>query len=292
MGRAAIKVLSLKNKLRVLKYSLGSRLVNSVPKGLKRSYEFLRWLESQSIPFKKSDGNILFNHPVGDKQYAFSINENSSDSDVFKQIILEEEYLFLKDLIINNLIEIDTIVDGGANVGYTSIYLSNYFTKASFVALEPNRDTYERLSLNLKNNQLENIVCWQKGLWNKNTFLKPDRTFRDKLAWSFRLEETENESEKLFEAVSIEHIFSSFDWKTIDLLKIDIEGGEKDLFKQNTNINWLNKVKVIAIEIHDEFDCRNDIEQSLLAFNFELFYSGELTIGVNKTLTELETIIQ
>jgi FkbM family methyltransferase len=290
MGIAAIKALSLKNKLHVLKYSIGSRLINSVPKGVKQSYEFLRWLEGQSISFKKQEGSIQFNYPIGDKAYSFAIDENSSDSDVFKQIILEGEYDYLKHLIVGHGIEVNTIVDGGANVGYTSIYLSHFFNTACIIALEPNSGTFARLTRNLELNQLKNIVCWQKGLWNKNTYLKADHTFRDQQAWSFRLEETENESEKLFEAVSIEHILSSTNWATIDLLKIDIEGGEKEVFKPDTDIDWLNQVKVIAIEIHDEFDCRGHIEQVLKDCHFELLHSGELTIGVNKVLTGIETV--
>ncbi len=33
------------------------------------------------------------------------------------------------------------------------------------------------------------------------------------------------------------------------LIKIDIEGFEKDLFQEN--IEWMNKFKVIIVEIHD-----------------------------------------
>ena len=290
MGMAAIKVLKLKNKLRVLKYSLGSRLVNSVPKGVKQSYEFLRWLEEKSIPFEKKDGSIQFKYTIENTKFSFLIDENSSDSDVFKQIILEKEYDYLTNLIKKNNIELKTMVDGGSNVGYTSIYLSNFFPKASIIAMEPNADTFERLSRNLKSNNLDNVTCWQKGLWNKNTYLKADHSFRDQQAWSFRLEETQNEEEKLFEAVSIDHILNSSNWETIDLLKIDIEGGEKELFKSDENLNWLNQIKVIAIEIHDEFDCRDDIEGILKDNNFELVHSGELTIGINKTLTGIDTI--
>jgi hypothetical protein len=49
-------------------------------------------------------------------------------------------------------------------------------------------------------------------------------------------------------------------------------------------LDWLKKVKVLAIEIHDEFDCRIDIENSLLKYGFILCQSGELTIGLNKKL--------
>lgn len=290
MGIAALKVLSLKNKFRVLKYSVGSRLINSVPKGVKQSYEFLRWLESKSISFVKKGDCIKFDYPINDKKYSFLISENSSDSDVFKQIIIDEEYKYLTDLITKKNIQLNTIVDGGANVGYTSIYFSKLHSNASIIAMEPNTKTFDRLTRNIKNNQLENVTCLQKGLWNKDTYLKADHSFRDKQDWSFRLEETQNEAEKLFEVISIKNILTSRNWETIDLLKIDIEGGEKELFKSSENLDWLNQVKVIAIEIHDEFNCRENIERTLVKYDFELSYSGELTIGINQKITDSQII--
>lgn len=281
MGIGAFKVLSIKNKFRALKYSLGSRLVNSVPKGLKQSYEFLRWLQEKGVPFDKKSGLITFNYPILDKNYAFSIDEASSDSDVFQQIILEQEYQFVTELISKNNIEVKTIVDAGANVGYTAIYLSHFYKNAQLMALEPNENTFRRLKHNVELNKVPNIILHQKGLWGKNAYLKADNSFRDGQAWSFRLEETTNESEKLFEVTSMNSLMELHQLVSIDFLKIDVEGGEKEIFNSEADLSWLSAVKVIAIEIHDEFDCREDIE-TILKKQFDLSYSGELTIGINK----------
>jgi hypothetical protein len=45
-------------------------------------------------------------------------------------------------------------------------------------------------------------------------------------------------------------IFSNYNLEYLDLLKIDIEGGEKQLFESNYE-NWLPKTKCIIIELHD-----------------------------------------
>lgn len=282
MGLGTFKVLSIKNKFRALKYSLGSRLINSVPKGLKQSYEFLRWLQEKGIPFDKKSGLIAFNYPILDKNYAFSIDEASSDSDVFQQIIIEQEYQFVTGLISNNNIDVKTIVDAGANVGYTAIYLSHFFKNVQLIALEPNQTTFRRLKHNVELNNLQNVTLHQTGLWNKNAYLKADKSFRDGQAWSFRLEETTNESEKLFEVISMNSLMETHQLKEIDFLKIDVEGGEKAIFNAEADLSWLKTVKVIAIEIHDEFDCREDIE-TILKEQFKLFYSGELTIGIHQS---------
>ena len=43
---------------------------------------------------------------------------------------------------------------------------------------------------------------------------------------------------------------SSFGLSHIDLLKVDIEGAEKEVFE---SANWLDRVSVIAVEFHDRF---------------------------------------
>ncbi|RYM33916.1 FkbM family methyltransferase [Brumimicrobium glaciale] len=284
MKAKPFQVFNYKHKFKIIKYSIGSRLINSVPKGLKHSYEFIRWLKSQNISFIKKNGLIQFDFPIEKTNYSFSIEETSSDSDVFKQIILEEEYKHVRELMLKHKIEVLNVIDGGANVGYTSIYLSHFYPDATILALEPNKNTFKRLTHNIDSNELKkNVSCIQKGLWSKDTYLKADYSFRDKQDWSFRLEETNNEAEKLFETISVESLIETHKWETIDLFKIDIEGGEKELFQNEDELKWLDKVKVFAIEIHDEFHCREDIEAILKKNNFTLFYSGELTIGINKS---------
>lgn len=67
----------------------------------------------------------------------------------------------------------------------------------------------------------------------------------------------------------------------IDILKMDIEGAEKELFAAS-DLSFLKHTKCIAIEIHDEFNCRNSIYQRLADYGFTRFNAGELTIGVNR----------
>ena len=71
----------------------------------------------------------------------------------------------------------------------------------------------------------------------------------------------------------------------MDILKIDIEGSEKQIFTSPVaNFNFLKSTKCIAIEIHDEFDCREEICNILTDYGFVLFNQGELTIGINQKL--------
>ena len=37
-------------------------------------------------------------------------------------------------------------------------------------------------------------------------------------------------------------------FETVDILKIDVEGAEREIF---SNCDWMEKVKLLAIELHD-----------------------------------------
>ncbi len=177
------------------------------------------------------------------------------------------------------------MIDAGANIGLTSMYFSAHYPNCKIIALEPVQSTFIRLKHNIVENKLNNFILLEKGLWKTTTKLSLDTNFRDKLDWSFRLTENQSASSSMIDSVSINDIIKDFNINLIDFLKIDIEGGEVEVFADNADTEWLEKVKIIAIEIHDEFDCREQIEDILKSKKFHLMYSGELTIAINNKLT-------
>lgn len=284
MGFSRIKRFNSNLWIKLLKYSLGSRLINSVPKGVIHTYDFILMLERKNINYKKENNLFRFQYPVNKKMFDFYVAQDSSDTLVFNQIIVEKEYESVIEVLNNNNIVPESMIDAGANIGLTSLYFKSYYPNLKIIALEPSKATFERLSLNVEKNNLSNVTLLQKGLWSKATRLKEDRTFRDGQDWSFRLVEANEKEQAIFETTTIPGLLSEHEIDFVDFLKIDIEGGEKNVFDEAIDLNWLKKVKVIAIEIHDEFNCGDQIETSLINAGFELTYSGELTIGVNTIL--------
>jgi hypothetical protein len=65
----------------------------------------------------------------------------------------------------------------------------------------------------------------------------------------------------------------------IDLLKIDIERSELEIFGEDCS-GWLPAVRNICIELHGE-DCERVFLRALQEFDYERGASGELTICRN-----------
>jgi FkbM family methyltransferase len=272
-----------KERVQIILYSLCSRIIDSIPRNLKNTYEFTNSLLTKGIHLEtEAQGLVSFPYKINNGVFRFFIKKDSSDSRVFEQIILNEEYKTVVEEIRKRKIKVESILDCGANIGLTSMYLTSYFRNARILALEPSKTTFERLELNIRKNSLDRVKLFNKGVWSKNAFLKPDINFRDGEDWSFRLVETSVKEEAILEAVGIDDLMKHEQISHIDLMKIDIEGGEVELFKSK-HLPWLQKTKIIALEIHDEFKCRIEIERKLVDHGFDIFHSGELTIGFNKS---------
>src|SRR5690606_30834579 len=197
----------------------------------------------------------------------------SSDLSVFRQVFHQLEYKALADAFLDYFSANDklNIVDAGANIGLTSLYLSRFFPNARFVCIEPDAANYEMLTFNLLENGVSNSKRINAGLWSRNAKLEVLDDFRDGKDWSKRVRETDGVG---LDAFSIQHLVVEFGIDVIDILKIDVEGSEKEIFTSpHADVSFLEITKCIAIEIHDEFDCREKINQKLAEHGFACFES-------------------
>lgn len=172
------------------------------------------------------------------------------------------------------------IIDAGANVGYASIYFKSFFPFAQIVAIEPEKNNQQQIERNIELNgiQLNNLI--NGALWNRSAVLEVARDFRDNRDAAFTVREITSGTG--IAGFSFDDILRMNEWANVDLLKIDIEGGERFLFSDDDKADSiLKRTKFLAIEIHDEFDCREMIYSHLKRNCFDYFESGDLTFAVN-----------
>jgi len=280
-----LKPFTFSEMVQIMKLYIGKRIVNSVPKKLESTSNLMGFLNYVGVKTQVIDKETLFfEYNLNGKLFKIYLKTKSSDIDVFKQIIMDVEYNSVVNIIKRHNIPCTTMLDAGANIGLTSIYFKSQFPNLNIIALEPSDTTFKRLERNISKNNLEGVQLLKKGIWGHNTYLSGDTSFGDGQDWAFRLVEASQKENGNFEVVSIFDVINEFKLDYIDFLKIDIEGGEESVFGVESNIGWLRKVRLIAVEIHDDLDCRNHIETMLLKFGFILSYSGELTIGLNRNL--------
>jgi FkbM family methyltransferase len=209
------------------------------------------------------------------RKYGFPVylRAGTSDYAILKQIFVEDEYAPLR-----HLPEPKCIVDCGANVGFSSLYFARAYPSARIIAIEPDAGN---AAVFLRNLSLysDRVQLIQSALWSRAARLVVQHapvTFE--AAISVR-EAQDHEREDLL-AIDIPTILDRFKLPAIDLLKIDIEGSESELFEEPLCHQWLPRVRNIAIEIHNEA-AKSRFFGAMERYSYELIESGELTICRN-----------
>jgi FkbM family methyltransferase len=234
-----------------------------------------------------SEGKDFFKVSNKEGVFFYLRKSPSSDAQVLYQIWSEKEYEIVADYIEKNFQkERLRIIDAGANVGYASLYLFHRLKHRfdmEFVVIEPDAGNLDILQRNFEANKLLDYHIEKAGLFNKECYLHIRSDFRDGKEWSLQVEET-NEPTDL-KGVEIVRTMGKYGWDLIDFMKIDIEGSEKYLFEEDSYVSgFLSKIKLLSIEVHEEYILQKEIEKSLINNSFGHFSHGEITIGHNLQL--------
>jgi FkbM family methyltransferase len=200
----------------------------------------------------------------------------TSDKEVIEQVFLTDEFSWLP-----RLEGVSTIVDCGANVGATAFLLLNAFPNARLVAIEPEPGNYGVLRKNLEQFG-DRATALQAAVWSSDTSLRLVRgEFLDAREWTYQAKEHPDTSLEVVAAKSIPTLLKELRAERIDLLKVDIEGGELELFSSGSQ-SWLPRVKNISIELHGEA-CAAAFFSAMSRYDFELIRRGELTVCLGVT---------
>lgn len=205
----------------------------------------------------------------------FYIRKNSTDLIVFRSIFVYREF----KLPIS--IDPELIIDTGAYTGLSSLYFALKYPQAKIYSIEPEKSNFITLVKNTKN--IKNIKPINKGIWHNESHLKIiDRKTGN---FGFMVKEVGKNEPFDIDAVTIAQIFNDSKCNKIDILKIDIEGAEKELFTHGDK-SWINYVNVIMIELHDKIK-EGCTKSFYSAFNLDEWHEivkGEKVILIRKKL--------
>lgn len=194
------------------------------------------------------------------------IREGTSDINVFKQIFV------LRDYNIKLNIKPKLIIDAGAYVGYSSLYFSSMYPDAQIIAIEPEESNFKMLEKHTRD--ISNIKRIKAGLWYKDSLLKIVDEGLGK--WGVMTKEVSKQKDYDIKGITIDTILKGSNFDEIDILKIDIEGAEKELFSKNFE-SWLGKVNILIIELHDRLKegCSESFYSAMNKYQWKEIKKGE-----------------
>jgi FkbM family methyltransferase len=202
------------------------------------------------------------------------LRKNTSDDHIFVDLFMFNE--------LRLPIEFNPklIVDAGAYGGYSALYYSRKYPNAKIIAIEPEQSNFDLLITNTKH--LDNVTRIKAGIWHSDSYLKVVETFAK---CAFVVKEVSEDDSYDAKAISIDSILKNSEFDTIDILKVDIEGSENELFSVNSE-SWIHKVNVIVIELHDRYrdGCTTAFYSAIVPQEWDEYVEGEKVILIRKNL--------
>lgn len=257
----------------------------------------MKIISEQSVTFEQlSAYNEVTERVVEGLEYPLYLRKNTMDGWVFDEIFVHQcydvkmtgsmHYRNYKQSF--NVREPKFILDIGGNIGMSAIYFAINYPEATVITVEPDHDNYFILLENTK--KYKNIIPLNAAVWDKKTTLSiinrdivftggkwengkkvggtynPGRLMVDEVAVS---------GENDICTYTIDEIAEQFCVDKIDILKIDCEGAEREIFSGNHSL-WLPKVKVLVCEHHDFYKpgCTKALFGALAEYNFHFLYDN------------------
>jgi FkbM family methyltransferase len=225
--------------------------------GRRRASAFWRWSE-------ESKSRKALRH--GDRELICRFGRSQSDLYVWNEVFWEHA---------NDCVDLEAaswIIDAGANVGYTAIWFAERYPSSRVIAVEPDAENFEILCLN---------VAHEPRIIPIRAAITPPGALRqfvvdgptNKSPSSFQTVDIDpgaldvNEA-GVVDAVDIASIMEQFGIERLDLLKMDIEGGEQAVFEECGG--WIDRVEAIIVEVHDRFvpGCSETFDRATAHFEF------------------------
>jgi FkbM family methyltransferase len=137
-----------------------------------------------------------------------------------------------------------TIIDCGANIGVTSLYLAQVYPNARIISIEPQPDNFALLLRNTENvPQIEALHAAVVGTSRPSVAFSTKRE-----GWAGRISE---DGGIQVPAITLDEVLR-FSLSRVDLLKVDIEGAEAEVFAHGS---YLDRVQHVVAELHEPYTC-------------------------------------
>ena len=198
------------------------------------------------------------------------LRTGTSDYAVLRQVFVEQQYAPLDDVAAR------LVIDCGAYVGYSALYFLNRFPQAVVVAVEPSPENAAlcRRTLLPYHERVRVILA---AVWGRPGPMRLIRgVYGDGRDWANQVEPASDPTEADVEGINVPSLIRLARGEVVDILKVDIERSEIELFRNETE-TWLPFVRNVAIELHDR-ECEKVFFDALEPYETETLRSGELTI--------------
>ncbi len=157
-----------------------------------------------------------------------------------------------------------TVVDLGANVGYYTLLASRLVGRSGQVfAFEPDPRNYAYLLRNLAASGCSNVLAVEKAVSSRtgSGLFVPDRGGAE----GWLSDRPNGHAPMVVKTTTLDDFFSARDWPSVDVVKMDIEGGEKAALQGMREFSMRNPDMSIIMEFNPRALRRSSVSPRALA---------------------------
>lgn len=206
-------------------------------------------------------------------RWTFTLRPASNDSYTFREIFIERVY----EVLTHHIAQARTVIDLGANIGMASIYFRGCWPDAKLVCVEPAIDNIELLKKNMHHPIADGTCLVMYGaVWGHSGSVAITPLEKGHVNQRSCYEEKDVGMGQLVPAYTVRHIINQSGFTFVDVLKIDIEGAEVELFRGE--VDWLRMVGLLAIEFHGNSRRESGFDAVVKKYGFVIVDEQEHTV--------------
>lgn len=213
---------------------------------------------------------MLRNHGIAKARNHLTGGTISLRPGTVDQVIYDE--VFLREDLDIEIGHPRVIVDAGAHIGMASVYFASRFPDATVIAIEPEQENFRVLCRNAE--AWPNIHPVHAALWSGPGELGIDNEGVE----SRRFRVSERSGKRNIPALGVPDIKRLFRLDHIDVLKLDIEGSEIEVFRNSDE--WMPSIGNMIVELHDRLrpGCARALDNALSGYEFQRNVSWKKTV--------------
>lgn len=201
---------------------------------------------------------------LGKAKYSVQFRDDTDESVIY-EVLQSQDYKACEPIIRGA----KAIIDIGAHIGTFELYARAINAEAPIYCYEPLLENYEVLKANIKENRLKNIFPSQQAVSRQVgdiTLHLSDNNHNNSIHTPYS---ADNHKTAKVQATTLERIFHKHRIAHCDLLKIDCEGAEYDIF-EHTSPETFAQIGAIFMEYHEHFGrTHKELQQLLHAQGFK-----------------------
>ena len=224
------------------------------------------WGTAVFILSKLTGKRPLFQTRLAGIRHPIFVRIGTTDISVLAQVLIERHYELPFE------VKPGVIIDAGANIGLSAVYFANKYPNAIIIAFEPEASNFKVLEKNVA--AYPQIKPLNAALWRENGKI----SLIDPQEGHHGFQTLENGKQgSLVKAMTVDALMDGMGLEFVDILKIDIEGAEKEVFEASAA--WIGRIGMVMAELHDNIKpgCSRAFAEATKGFAEE-YSNGEITV--------------